>query len=85
MEELELVLIMATAIPTEPTVNLGGHSAAQEVAGAIGTATGISIGGPMQSAGIAAIGGPVVAGVLAATAIGGAVYGTGKLVYTFLI
>ncbi len=71
-----------TAGLSGPVANLGGYATAQIVASSIGVG-----GGPALSVGIAAIGGPIVAGALAATGVGllaaGAGYGIFKLVQSY--
>ncbi len=59
--------IGVTASLTGPAAHLGGYATAQILLG----------GGPALSTGIAAIGGPVVAGALASTGVGLAVIGLG--------
>lgn len=57
----------ATAALSGPVANLGGYAVAQMLAGSVG------LGGPALSVGLAAVGGPVVAGAAVAAGVG---YGT---------
>lgn len=68
-------LVGATAALTGPVANLGGYAVAQMLAGSVG------LGGPALSVGIAAIGGPVVAGAAAAAGVGYGAYRIAKWVF----
>lgn len=59
--------IGVTASLTGPVAHLGGYATAQLILG----------GGPALSTGIAAVGGPVIAGALASTGVGLAAIGLG--------
>lgn len=61
-------MVAATAALTGPVANLGGYAVAQMAAGSIG------LGGPALSAGIAAVGGPVVVGVALTAGVGYGIY-----------
>lgn len=61
-------LVGSTAALTGSAANLGGYITAQTVASSLGLTA-----GPALSVGIAAIGGPVVAGALAVAGVGAGV------------
>ena len=68
-------LVGATAALSGPAANLGGYAVAQTIAGSVG------LGGPALSAGIAASGGPVVAGAALATGVGYVTYRVAKFIF----
>ena len=68
-------LVGATAALTGPAANLGGYAVAQVVAGSVG------LGGPALSMGIAAVGGPVVAGAAVAAGVGYGAYRLAKWIF----
>jgi hypothetical protein len=58
------VLISATAALSRPAANLGGYIVAQKVGATVGVT------GPLLSIGIAAVGGPMVAGAVISVGLG---------------
>lgn len=68
-------LMGATATLSGPVANLGGYATAQIIAGSFG------MGGPALSAGIAAVGGPVVVGAAVATGVGVGVYSVARWLF----
>ena len=68
-------LVGATAALSGPAANLGGYAVAQMVAGSVG------LGGPALSVGIAAMGGPVVAGAAVAAGVSYGAYRVAKWIF----
>ena len=68
-------LVGATAALSGPAANLGGYAVAQMVAGSVG------LGGPALSVGIAAVGGPFVAGAAAVAGVGYGAYRVAKWIF----
>jgi hypothetical protein len=68
-------LVGATAALSGPAANLGGYAVAQMVAGSVG------LGGPALSMGIAAVGGPFVAGAVLAAGVGYGTYRVAKWIF----
>ncbi len=68
-------LVGATTMLSAPTANLGGYAVAQTIAGSVG------FGGPGLSIGLAAIGGPAVAGAALAAGVGCCAYSIARWLF----
>jgi hypothetical protein len=68
-------LVGATTMLSAPTANLGGYAVAQIIAGSFG------VGGPTLSVGLAAIGGPAVAGAVLAAGVGYGAYSIARWLF----
>lgn len=72
-------LVAVTAGLSGPAANLGGYATAQILASASGAST-LGIGGPALATAIAALGGPITAGIALAGGVGLLTFGSVKLI-----